>query len=129
MFVIYNISNLPKSVFSDYSKFRKVTLTDNFNVFQNLDYGMPLPYYIVDNIVLGEEELFENHHAYKKYINISAVKENGMALQFIESQDEDICATAVHENGLALQYVKDKTAKIIRIAIKQNGMAIEFSKS
>jgi hypothetical protein len=54
------------------------------------------------------------------------VVNNGMILQRIKNQTEDICLLAVKECGLALEFVEHKTKKIISTALHQNGLALEF---
>ena len=58
-----------------------------------------------------------------------AVKQNGMALQFVKNQTEQICLLAVKQNGMALQFVKNQTNEICLLAVKQNGMALQFVKN
>jgi len=55
-----------------------------------------------------------------------AVKQNGMALQFVKNQTEQICLLAVKQNGMALQFVKNQTNEICLSAVQQNGMALQF---
>jgi len=38
---------------------------------------------------------------------LAAVRQNGLALQYVKEQIEEICLAAVKQNGLALQYVKE----------------------
>ena len=44
----------------------------------------------------------------------SAVQNNGLALQYVKNQTDEICNLAVQENELALQYVKNPTNKKCR---------------
>jgi len=57
-----------------------------------------------------------------------AVKQNGMALQFVKNQTNEICLLAVKQNGMALQFVKNQTNEICLSAVQQNGMALQFVK-
>ncbi len=61
---------------------------------------------------------------------LRAVKQNGLALQFINDKfkEEHLCFVAVYQNGLALQFVSDecKTYDICYIACKENGLALQF---
>lgn len=63
-------------------------------------------------------------------ICFDAVKQNGMALQFVNNrfQEEYLCLEAVKQNGLALQFVKDelKTYDVCFAAVEQNGLALQF---
>ena len=56
---------------------------------------------------------------YKKTC-LKVVKQNGLALQFVEHQDIDICLEAVNQNGMALKYVKDQRLGICIAAIKSH---------
>lgn len=52
---------------------------------------------------------------------------NGMMLRNLDmEQTEDMCLTAVKQNGMALQFVKDKTLRVNLAAVEQNGLAIQF---
>lgn len=80
-------------------------------------------------------------HASKKLITPElceiALKENGLALQFVPDKIistagtewvEDICKIAVPKDGLALQYVPDdkKTKEIVTAAIGNDGRALQY---
>lgn len=43
-----------------------------------------------------------------------------------ETETERICLAAVRQNGLALQFVKHKTLKICEAAVEQNGWALRY---
>jgi sporulation protein YlmC with PRC-barrel domain len=57
---------------------------------------------------------------------MEAVKQNGMALEFVKDQTENICMEAVKQCGFALKFVKDQTEKICIRAVKQNCSALPF---
>lgn len=57
-----------------------------------------------------------------------AVKQNPMALQFVNEQTFEMCLGAVKQNGSVLQYVKKQTNKICLEALKQNYYAYKFIK-
>ena len=59
---------------------------------------------------------------------IEAVKNDGMALQFVKNQNDILCKLAIQQNGMALQFVKNKTKEICFLAVQQNGMALQFIK-
>ena len=46
------------------------------------------------------------------------VRGNGLRLQHVDDQTEEICLAAVRENGMALMYVKDQTEKICLAAVR-----------
>jgi hypothetical protein len=43
---------------------------------------------------------------------MNAVKQNGLALEFVEHQTYEICLAAVKQNGLALEFVEHQTYEI-----------------
>jgi hypothetical protein len=51
---------------------------------------------------------------------------NGMTLQYINKQTEEMCIIAVKENYKALQFVKNKTYKICENALMNNYSAIKY---
>jgi hypothetical protein len=63
-----------------------------------------------------------------KEICLAAVKQNGLALQFVKEQTEELCLAAVKQNGLALQFVKEQTEELCLAEVKQNGLALQFVK-
>ena len=50
-----------------------------------------------------------------------AVKQNGLALQYVKEQTDDICLIAVKQHGYALRYVKEQTDDICLYAVKTDG--------
>ena len=59
---------------------------------------------------------------------LEAVKENGLALEYVENQTLEICLAAVNQNGCAIKYVEDQTLEICLVAINQNKRALKFIK-
>ena len=59
-------------------------------------------------------------------ICLEAVKQNGYALRFVKEQTPEICLEAVQRNGLALQYVKEQTHDICLEAVKEDGLALKY---
>ena len=98
--------------------------------------GYPLLFILKNqNIELCMEAINQRYYtceAMKDIINqtdelcIEAVKNNGMALQFVKNQTPEICLLAVKENGMALQFVINQTHEICLSAVKGNGMALQF---
>ena len=58
------------------------------------------------------------------------VKKNGLDLQYIKEQEQtpELCMTAVRQNGRALQYVKEQTPELCMAAVRQYGYALKFVK-
>ena len=46
---------------------------------------------------------------------LQAVKQNGLALQYVKEQDKEICLQAVKEDGYALRYVKEYYKEILEL--------------
>lgn len=62
-------------------------------------------------------------------ICLAAVRQNGLALQFVKKQTPEICLAAVQQNGLALEFVKEQTSEICLASVKQNyGESLYFVK-
>ena len=49
---------------------------------------------------------------------LEAVKQNGLALEYVKEQTKEICLEAVKQDGYALQYVKEQTPEIIHFIMK-----------
>jgi hypothetical protein len=58
--------------------------------------------------------------------SLAAVKQNGLALQYVLKQTPEICLTAVKQNGLAVQYVNKLNSEICKSAVKQNREAFQY---
>ncbi len=56
------------------------------------------------------------------------VKENGLALQYVDIQTTELCHIAVNQNGLALKFVRGQTSDICEMAVKQNYHAFAYVK-
>ena len=59
---------------------------------------------------------------------LEAVKQYGLALEYVKEQTSDICLEAVKQHGLALKYVKEQTPDICLEAVKRHGFALEYVK-
>jgi hypothetical protein len=46
-----------------------------------------------------------------------AVKKNGLSLQYIKNQTEEISKLVVQQNGCVLEYVKNQTEEICESAV------------
>jgi hypothetical protein len=61
-------------------------------------------------------------------ICLEACRQDGMALQFVKEQTEEMCLKAVTQDPLLLEFVKEQTEEICLKAVEQNGMALEYVK-
>lgn len=57
---------------------------------------------------------------------LEAVRQNGLALGYIEDQTPELCMEAVRQNPLAFFWVKDKTEELCREAVGRLGWLICF---
>ena len=48
---------------------------------------------------------------------ISVMQKDGLSLEFVKKQTDEICMAAIYNNWKALQYVKNQTDKICFFAI------------
>ncbi len=60
---------------------------------------------------------------------LAAVKKDGLALQYVETQTEEICLAAVKHHAYAIQYVKNQTEEMCLIAVKDNYYFLEDIKN
>lgn len=56
----------------------------------------------------------------------AVLKADGLLLEKIEHQTEELCLVAIQSNGLALKYVKNQTPNLCLAAVKQNGLALQY---
>ena len=59
---------------------------------------------------------------------LEAVKENGLALEFVKDQTPEICLEAVKNYGFAIKYVKEQTSEICVQAILNDKDAKRYIK-
>lgn len=73
--------------------------------------------------------VFKYLRAQRQKLMLFVIKQNGLNLEIYydgEDMTNELCLEAVKENGLALQFVKKQTEEICREAVKQNSEAIQF---
>lgn len=58
----------------------------------------------------------------KKY----ALSKDGLLLEAMPNQNEELCKIAVEQNGLSLKFVEDKTFEICELAYKQNKESLKY---
>lgn len=60
--------------------------------------------------------------------DLTAVQQDGLALQHVQHQTMEICLAAVQQNGLALQHVPRyrQSLEICLAAVQQNGLALQY---
>ncbi len=59
---------------------------------------------------------------------LTAVQQDGFALQFVKEQTPEICLAAVQKDGYTIYNVKEQTPEICLAAVQQCGYALEFVK-
>lgn len=81
-----------------------------------------------DYHTMSKEELIQKVTEHTENKSLTAVRQNGEALRFIENKTPKICMTAVRQSGTALQYVPEqlKTPEMCIAAVKENGEALYF---
>ena len=59
---------------------------------------------------------------------LEAVKETGLALEYVKEQTHEICLQAVKRDGYALRFVENQTPDICLEAVKRHGFALQYVK-
>jgi hypothetical protein len=59
---------------------------------------------------------------------MAAVRQHGLALEFVREQTPELCLEAVMQNGSALKLVKEQTPEVCLAAVQQDGLALRFVK-
>ena len=57
---------------------------------------------------------------------VAAVKENGNALQFVETHTPELIRLALESNGCAIQHVQDQTPELCLLAVQKASHALEL---
>ena len=60
---------------------------------------------------------------------LTAVKQNGYAIEYIKNPSEEIQLAAVKQNGYAIEYIKNPSEEVQLAAVKQDGTAIKYIKN
>ena len=83
-----------------------------------------------NNCIFCNQELVINNNnlIQENYTEVMMICENGLYLQYVKEQTQELCLEAVKQNGCALNYVKEQTDDICLEAVKQNGYALQFVK-
>ncbi len=84
--------------------------------------------YKVKYYLINKRQMLRNgvEFTYNDYMR--EIKRNGLFLQHMKEQTDEICLIAVNNDGLALKYVKEQTEEICTEAVKENGLAIQYVK-
>ena len=84
-----------------------------------------------NNCIFCNQELVINNNnlIQENYTEVMMICENGLYLQYVKEQTQELCLEAVKQNGCALNYVKEQTDDICLEAVKQNGYALQFVKN
>ena len=80
-----------------------------------------------DKIILKNIRPIQDHQCWSdlNFCKLS-VQQDGLALQYVKNQTEEICKLAVHQNGLAIQYVKNQTEEIRKLVVQEGGLVFRF---
>lgn len=115
---------------------KDLTEADRYSLIKTDEWGNSLQKYDESR---REELWLKVLKAYPTYIQLiddptdlmglTAVKDDGMILQYVKHQTEEICLTAVSNDGLSLQYVLDQTEKVCLAAIEEDFDALKFVKN
>ena len=87
----------------------------------------------LEEIIFGLKlKKFKRDLRANKNIVMTAVKQNGMALEYALGKtltDEKIVTTACQQNGLALTFIPKmaNNQRVVIAAVKQNGFALELA--
>jgi len=76
-----------------------------------------------DKIILKKIEPFDNVNNEFWY---KIIKYDGLALEYVKEQSEELCLKAVMKNGHTLLFVKEQTEKICLEAVKQDGFSLKY---
>lgn len=89
---------------------------------------------VVLNVIKYCGEILQyTNFTYDREIVLTAITENGMALQYVSSRlqhDVEVVTTAVKQDGLSLRYASDELKAnyvIVLLAVQQNGNALEYA--
>ena len=69
------------------------------------------------------------HHGAQEFpeiISLAAVRQAGVAIEYIKNPTPAIQLAAVRQAGVAIYYIKNPTPEMQLVAVKQNGTAIEY---
>lgn len=82
--------------------------------------------YKANKFILGSRKPIKSFTINDIKAQKSIVKYDGMALEYISNQTDQLCETAILNNTTALQFVKKQTTEHCRLAIKKNPASILY---
>lgn len=62
-------------------------------------------------------------------ICLAAVKQNGDALRYVDVQSPELCMAAVQRDGRALQFVEMQTPELCMTAVRRQGLSLQYVKT
>lgn len=94
-----------------------------------LQYVEVMAYDIAYAAVKQNSDAMKHAYVFSPSFIDSVLPDFGMALEFVpgEYQKKHMCLNAVKNNGMALEFVHDKTPEIIEEALKSNPEAVKFT--
>ena len=57
-------------------------------------------------------------------LGLTAVKDNGLAFEFISVQTTELCMAVVYQDRWVLKFVREQTPDICMVAVKHNGFVL-----
>ena len=104
--------------FDENTKLALIEIPDDARVFVQRN-GLKVDMLIVKDKVILRDVDDDN-------LWIDIIQNNGLILEFVKNQTDEICIIAVQQNGNALQYVKKQTDIICKLAVQQNATALAY---
>ena len=62
-------------------------------------------------------------------MKIEAVKNLGIAIEYIENPSKEVQLEAVKQNGYAIEYIENPSKEVQLAAVRENGYAIQYIKT
>ena len=79
-----------------------------------------------ENKLIDTKENSSTTNDTTEQMKLLALRENGLAIQYIDNPTEQMKILAIRENGLAIQYIDNPTEQMKLIAVRQNGLTIQY---
>ncbi len=64
-----------------------------------------------------------------EFVQLTAVKQNGYAIDYIENPSEDVKLAAVKQDGFSIQFIEDPSEAVQLASVKEDPRSIKFIKN
>ena len=111
---------------------RRVEIPDDALVYVEWKKYKADKFILHERVRIGNVDASNIHMMYQACSNKDqylAIKYNGLMIEHLENQTDEMCLAAINQNYQAIQYIKEQTEEMCLKAVSQNWRALEYVKN